>query len=57
MDNVKQGFEKNKELKQSIKQFREEAKKLEESEALKEARNKFVNKNLKLKNKIFFELA
>jgi import inner membrane translocase subunit TIM44 len=41
VDNVKQGFEKNKELKQSIKEFRQEAKKLEESDALKEARNKF----------------
>jgi type III secretory pathway component EscR len=43
VDNVKQGFEKNKELKQSIKQFREEAKKLEQSDALKEARSKFVS--------------
>jgi hypothetical protein len=38
----KERFEKNKELKQSIKQFREEAKKLEQSDALKEARSKFV---------------
>ena len=64
VDNVKQGFEKNKELKQSIKQFRDEAKKLEESQALKDARNKFVNDlNLKvywkrhglLYNKILFK--
>ena len=43
VDNVKQGFDKNKELKQNIKQFREEAKKLEQSDALKEARSKFVS--------------
>jgi hypothetical protein len=46
VDNVKQGFDKNKELKQSIKQFREEAKKLEQSDALKEARSKFVSHSL-----------
>ena len=32
---------KNKEMKENLKKFREEAKKLEESEALKEARGKF----------------
>jgi mitochondrial import inner membrane translocase subunit TIM44 len=31
-------------MKESIKKFREEAKKLEEAEALKEARRKYVKK-------------
>ena len=34
-------YRKNKEMKENLKKFREEAKKLEESEALKEARGKF----------------
>ena len=42
MDNLKEEFNKNKELKDSVKKFREEAKKLEESDALKDARNKYV---------------
>lgn len=41
MDNLKEEFNKNKELKDSVKKFREEAKKLEESDALKDARNKY----------------
>lgn len=41
VDNLKEEFNKNKELKDSVKKFREEAKKLEESDALKEARNKY----------------
>jgi len=41
IDNLKDEFNKNKELKESVKKFREEAKKLEESDALKEARNKY----------------
>lgn len=39
-DNLKEEYNKNKDMKDSIKKFREEAKKLEESEALKEARKK-----------------
>ncbi|KAK5870284.1 hypothetical protein PBY51_024936 [Eleginops maclovinus] len=41
VDNIKQELNKNKEMKDNIKKFREEAKKLEESEALKQARRKF----------------
>lgn len=41
IDNLKEELNKNKELKDSVKKFREEAKKLEESDALKEARNKY----------------
>lgn len=41
IDNLKEEFNKNQELKDSVKKFREEAKKLEESEALKDARNKY----------------
>ncbi|XP_026052923.1 mitochondrial import inner membrane translocase subunit TIM44-like isoform X1 [Carassius auratus] len=41
MDNLKQELSKNKEMKENIKKFREEAKKLEESEALKQARRKY----------------
>uniref|UniRef100_A0A8C5I5Q9 Mitochondrial import inner membrane translocase subunit TIM44 n=1 Tax=Gouania willdenowi TaxID=441366 RepID=A0A8C5I5Q9_GOUWI len=40
-DNIKQELNKNKEMKENIKKFREEAKKLEESEALKQARRKY----------------
>lgn len=39
--NLKNEFEKNKEMKENIKKFREEAEKLEQSDALKEARKKF----------------
>lgn len=39
--NMKEDFKKNKEMKENLKKFREEAMKLEESEALKEARGKF----------------
>ncbi|KAJ6639818.1 Mitochondrial import inner membrane translocase subunit TIM44 [Pseudolycoriella hygida] len=41
LDNLKQEVEKNKEMKDSIKKFREEAQKLEQSDALKSARHKF----------------
>ncbi|XP_038571781.1 mitochondrial import inner membrane translocase subunit TIM44 isoform X2 [Micropterus salmoides] len=41
LDNLKQELNKNKEMKENIKKFREEAKKLEESEALKQARRKY----------------
>ena len=44
VDNLKEEFNKNKEMKDTIKKFREEAKKLEESDALKQAREKYVNK-------------
>lgn len=38
MDNVKQEMAKNKEMKESLKKFREEREKLEQSEALRKAR-------------------
>eukprot|EP00079_Xenopus_tropicalis_P020544 XP_012811621.1 PREDICTED: mitochondrial import inner membrane translocase subunit TIM44 isoform X1 [Xenopus tropicalis] len=41
LDNIKQELSKNKEMKENIKKFREEAKKLEESDALQQARRKF----------------
>ncbi|XP_063057147.1 mitochondrial import inner membrane translocase subunit TIM44 isoform X2 [Engraulis encrasicolus] len=41
MDNLKQELSKNKEMKESIKKFREEAQKLEESDALQQARKKY----------------
>ncbi|XP_015437368.1 PREDICTED: mitochondrial import inner membrane translocase subunit TIM44 [Dufourea novaeangliae] len=41
LDNIKQEMQKNKEMKESLKKFREEAEKLEQSEALKSARQKF----------------
>uniref|UniRef100_A0A8C5TTT8 Mitochondrial import inner membrane translocase subunit TIM44 n=1 Tax=Malurus cyaneus samueli TaxID=2593467 RepID=A0A8C5TTT8_9PASS len=40
-ENIKQELAKNKEMKESIKKFRDEAKKLEESDALREARRKY----------------
>lgn len=43
MDNLKQELSKNNEMKENIKKFREEAKKLEESDALKQARRKYVS--------------
>lgn len=43
LDNLKQELNKNKEMKDNIKKFREEAKKLEESDALKQARRKYVS--------------
>uniref|UniRef100_A0A8D2PYE1 Translocase of inner mitochondrial membrane 44 n=1 Tax=Zosterops lateralis melanops TaxID=1220523 RepID=A0A8D2PYE1_ZOSLA len=42
-ENIKQELAKNKEMKESIKKFRDEAKKLEESDALREARRKYVS--------------
>ena len=41
-NNIKEEFNKNKEMKESITKFREEAKKLEQSERLREARKKYV---------------
>lgn len=41
LDNFKQEMQKNKEMKESLKKFREEAEKLEQSDALKSARQKF----------------
>ena len=41
-ENIKQEIEKNKEMKENLKKFRQEAQKLEESDALKKARQKFV---------------
>lgn len=41
VENIKQEIAKNKEMKESLKKFREEAEKLEQSEALQKARQKF----------------
>lgn len=41
-DNLKEEYNKSKEMKDSIKKFRDEAQKLENSDALKEARKKYV---------------
>ncbi|NWZ87405.1 TIM44 translocase, partial [Poecile atricapillus] len=41
VENIKQELAKNKEMKESIKKFRDEAKRLEESDALREARRKY----------------
>ncbi|KAM8838543.1 mitochondrial import inner membrane translocase subunit TIM44-like [Synchiropus picturatus] len=43
VDNLRQEFNKNQEMKDNIKKFREEAKRLEESDALQQARRKFKN--------------
>ncbi|PNI18351.1 TIMM44 isoform 8 [Pan troglodytes] len=44
LDNVKQELAKNKEMKESIKKFRDEARRLEESDVLQEARRKYENR-------------
>ncbi|KAG7214599.1 hypothetical protein INR49_010491 [Caranx melampygus] len=41
VDNLRQEFNKNQEMKENIKKFREEAKRLEESDALQQARKKY----------------
>ncbi|XP_055343448.1 mitochondrial import inner membrane translocase subunit TIM44-like [Paramacrobiotus metropolitanus] len=41
VENIRQEFSKNKEMKESLKKFREEAEKLEQSDALQQARKKF----------------
>jgi len=43
LENLKSEYTKSKEMQDSLQKFREEAKKLEESDALKEARRKFQN--------------
>lgn len=43
LDNLKQELNKNKEMKEKLRKFREEAKKLEESDALQQARRKYVS--------------
>ena len=43
VENIKSEYSKSKDMQESLKKFREEAQKLEESEALKEARRKFEN--------------
>lgn len=43
MGNIKQEMAKNKEMKESLKKFREERNKLEQSEAIQKAREKFEN--------------
>ncbi len=72
MDNIKEEFNKNKDikvwdifiefifmdlfLKDNIKKFRDQAKKLEDSDALKEARDKYVSLNFVLRKTFFFWL-
>ncbi|CAF0969032.1 unnamed protein product [Rotaria sordida] len=41
IDNIKEELNKNKDIKDNIKKFRDQAKKLEDSDALKEARDKY----------------
>ncbi len=41
-ENLKEEYSKSKEMKESINKFREEAKKLEQSDSLQEARKKYV---------------
>uniref|UniRef100_A0A3Q3LJ53 Mitochondrial import inner membrane translocase subunit TIM44-like n=1 Tax=Mastacembelus armatus TaxID=205130 RepID=A0A3Q3LJ53_9TELE len=41
VDNLRQEFSKNQEMKENIKKFREEAKRLEDSDALQQARRKY----------------
>ena len=45
LENLKQELNKNKEMTENIKKFRNEAKKLEESDALQQARKKYVSAN------------
>lgn len=42
-DNLREEMAKNKEMKESLKKFRDEAEKLEQSDALKAARQKFLD--------------
>ena len=42
VENLRQEFGKNQEMKDNIKKFRDEAKRLEESDALQQARRKYV---------------
>lgn len=43
LDNLKQEYDKDKEMKENLKRFRAKAKELEESDALRKAREKFVS--------------
>lgn len=43
IDNIKQEMDKNKDMKENLKRFREEADRLEQSDALKSARHKFYS--------------
>lgn len=56
LKNIKDEYSKNQDMQESLKKFREEAKRLEESEALKEARRKFENiegKSPEIKGNVF----
>ncbi|XP_011505293.1 PREDICTED: mitochondrial import inner membrane translocase subunit TIM44 [Ceratosolen solmsi marchali] len=46
VENIKEDMQKNKEMKESLKKFRQEAEKLEQSDALKSARQKFQSVEL-----------
>lgn len=56
VDNLRQEFSKNQEMKENIKKFREEAKRLEESDALQQARKKYVRTFFCRKCLCFFAL-
>jgi import inner membrane translocase subunit TIM44 len=45
IDLLKQEFEKDNEMKENLKKFRQKAEELEQSDALKKAREKFVSFN------------
>lgn len=49
MDNLRQELSKNQEMKENIKKFRDEAKRLEESDALQQARKKYVRASFSIK--------
>ncbi|TRY62186.1 hypothetical protein TCAL_09248 [Tigriopus californicus] len=56
LKNIKDEYSKNQDMQESLKKFREEAKRLEDSEALKEARRKFENiegKSPEIKGNVF----
>lgn len=53
IDNIRQEISRNKELKENLQHFRKEAAKLEESEALKKAREKYVSDVILSFNLIF----
>lgn len=50
VDNLRQEFSKSQEMKDNIKKFREEAKRLEESDALQQARKKYVRDHFRDKS-------
>lgn len=51
IDNLRQELSKNQEMKENIKKFRDEAKRLEESDALQQARKKYVGASFSIEPK------